>query len=119
SVRVAPRPPGAALLATVNATGDDRSRGGSNIAAAELFLRTTAPTAGETGSGIPMSAADGTFDGSMEAVTWEGALAAPPGVMCAWVHAEDVAGNWGPYASVCFVVIWIGPGAGAPPCAIP
>src|SRR3989441_13040271 len=78
-----------------------------------------APTAGEAGSGVPMSAADGTFDGSVEAVTWEGGLAAPPGVMCAWVHAEDLAGNWGPYASVCFVVISIGPDTVAPPSAIP
>ena len=119
SVRIAPRPPGAALLSTVNATADDRYHGGSTIAAAELFLRTTAPTAGEAGSGVPMSAADGTFDGSVEAVTWEGALAAPPGVMCAWVHAEDLAGNWGPYASVCFVVISIGPDTVAPASAIP
>src|SRR5436309_1962871 len=119
SVRIAPRPPGAALLSTVNATADDRYHGGSTIAAAELFLRTTAPTAGEAGSGVPMSAADGTFDGSVEAVTWEGALAAPPGVMCPWVHAEDLAGNWGPYASVCFVVISIGPDTVAPASAIP
>ena len=119
SVRVAPRPPGAASLATVNATADDRYRGGSNIAAAELFLRTTAPTAGDAGSGIPMTPADGTFDGSVEPVTWQGALAAPPGVMCAWVHAEDSAGNWGPYASVCFVVISTGPDTIAPASAIP
>src|SRR5207245_10227888 len=84
-----------------------------------LFLRMTAPTAGEARSRVRMSAADGTFDGSVEAVTWEGGLAAPPGVMCAWVHAEDLAGNWGPYASVCFVVISIGPDTVAPPSAIP
>src|SRR5439155_537383 len=45
SVRVVPRPPGAALLSTFNATADDRSRGGSRIAAAELFFRTKPPTA--------------------------------------------------------------------------
>src|SRR2546428_4308581 len=39
--------------------------------------------------------------------------------MCAWVHAEDLAGNWGPYASVCFVVISIGTDTVAPPSAIP
>ena len=119
SVRVAPRPPGAALFATVNATADDRNRGGSIIAAAELFLRTTAPTAGDAGTGIPMSAADGTFDGTVEAIIWQGALAAPPGVMCAWVHGEDAAGNWGPYASVCFVVIAAGPDTIAPASASP
>src|SRR5437867_521691 len=41
SVRIAPRPPGAALLSTVNATADDRYPGRSTIAAAELFLRTS------------------------------------------------------------------------------
>src|SRR5207244_9842252 len=82
SVHVVPRPPGAALLSTFNATADDRSRGGSPIAAAELFLRTTPPTAGDAGTGIPMSASDGSFDGTVESIGWEGALAAPPGVMC-------------------------------------
>ncbi len=109
SVHVTPRPPGAALLSTFNATADDRIRGGSAIAAAELFLSMTPPTAGEAGTGIPMSASDGSFDESVEDISWEGALAAPPGVMCGWVHAEDAAGNWGPYGSACFVVIFAGP----------
>lgn len=117
SVHVTPRPPGAALLSTFNGTADDRIRGGSAIAAAELFLRMTAPTAGEAGTGIPMSASDGTFDESVEDIGWQGALAAPPGVMCGWVHAEDAAGNWGPYASVCFVVISVGPDTVAPASA--
>src|SRR5207249_651557 len=85
------------VLSTFNATADDRSRGGSRIAAAELFLRTTPPTAGDAGTGIPMSASDGSFDGTVESIGWEGALAAPPGVMCSWIHAEDMASNWGPY----------------------
>ena len=119
SVDVAPRPPGAALLSTFNATADDRSRGGSPIAAAELFLRTTPPTAGDAGTGIPMSASDGSFDGTVEGIGWEGALAAPPGVMCAWIHAEDMASNWGPYTSLCFVVIDAGPDTVAPTSASP
>jgi len=114
-----PRPPGAALLSTFNATADDRSRGGSAIAAAELFLQMTPPTAVDAGTGVPMSASDGSFDGSVENIEWQGALAAPPGVMCAWVHAEDVAGNWGPYTPVCFVVIYAGPDTVAPVSASP
>ncbi len=117
SVHVVPRPPGAALLSTFNATADDRSRGGSRIAAAELFLRTTPPTAGDAGTGIPMSASDGSFDGTVEGIGWEGALAAPPGVMCSWIHAEDMASNWGPYTSLCFVVIDAGPDTVAPTSA--
>ena len=119
SVRMVPRPPGAALLSTFNATADDRSRGGSAIAAAELFLQMTPPTAVDAGTGVPMSASDGSFDGSVENIEWQGALAAPPGVMCAWVHAEDVAGNWGPYTPVCFVVIYAGPDTVAPVSASP
>ncbi|HKW42677.1 MAG TPA: fibronectin type III domain-containing protein, partial [Thermoplasmata archaeon] len=109
SVRVAPKPPGAGALATFTATADDRSSGGSSIGAAELFLRTAPPAPGDTGTGLAMTAVDGTFDTATENVSWQGGLAAPPGVSCGWIHALDVAGNWGPYGSVCFVVISIGP----------
>jgi len=66
-----------------------------------------------------MSASDGSFDGRVEGLGWQGALAAPPGVMCAWIHAEDLASNWGPYASVCFAVISVGPDTVAPASASP
>src|SRR5207249_429881 len=65
SVRIAPLPPGAALLVTFSATADDRTHGGSAIAAAELFLQVAQPPAGATGQGIPMSASDGGFDGAV------------------------------------------------------
>src|SRR5437870_3802645 len=64
-----------------------------------------------------MSASDGSFDGTVEGIGWEGALAAPPGVMCSWIHAEDMASNWGPYTSLCFVVIDAGPDTVAPTSA--
>jgi len=109
SLRVAPLPPGAALPVTVSATADDRTRGGSAIAAAELFLRVGQPPAGASGQGIPMSPADGAFDGPVETVTWDGGLPFPPGTACVWIHARDAADNWGPYDSKCFVVINAGP----------
>jgi len=109
SVRIAPLPPGAALLVTFSATADDRTHGGSAIAAAELFLQVAQPPAGATGQGIPMSASDGGFDGAVENVTWQEGLTSAPGTTCVWIHARDAAGNWGPYDSKCFVVINAGP----------
>ncbi|HYY48534.1 MAG TPA: fibronectin type III domain-containing protein, partial [Thermoplasmata archaeon] len=110
SVRVDPRPPGAARAVTFNGTADDRAEGGSAVAAAELFLQRTEPPTNASGSGIPMTAADTSFDSPVERVTWQAGLPmAPPGTTCAWVHAQDDAGNWGPFSSTCFVVIDAGP----------
>src|SRR5437016_13839139 len=66
SVRIAPLPPGAALLVTFSPTADDRTRGGSAIAAAELFLQVAQPPAGATRQGIPMPASDGRLGGTVE-----------------------------------------------------
>src|SRR5207253_1413993 len=104
---------------TFAATADDRARGGSDIAAAELFLQTAQPPAGANGQGLPMSPSDGRFDGTVEAVSWADALPAPPGTACVWIHAQDAAGNWGPYGSKCFVVINAGPDTVPPAPAIP
>jgi hypothetical protein len=94
---------------SITATADDRDRGGSAIAAAELFLQATLPPTGSDGQGLPMSASDGAFDGTVEAVSWQDALPSAPGTACVWVHAQDAAGNWGPFDSRCFVVISAGP----------
>ncbi|MCI4371288.1 MAG: fibronectin type III domain-containing protein, partial [Thermoplasmata archaeon] len=109
SLRIAPRPPGAAALARIIATADDRGRGGSNIAGAELFFRPTQPAQAENGTGIAVGGADGVFDEPVENLSWQGPIDAPPGVACAWIHAKDAAGNWGAYGSLCFVVIFVGP----------
>jgi len=66
-----------------------------------------------------MSPSDGRFDGTVEAVSWADALPAPPGTACVWMHAQDAAGNWGPYGSKCFVVINAGPDTVPPAPAIP
>ncbi len=108
SLRVAPDPPGAAALATFNATADGTRSGGSAIAAAELFWSATPPAAAN-GTGLPMVAADGRFDASVENVSWSGPLAIAPGGSCAWVHAADAGGVWGPFNVTCFVVINTGP----------
>lgn len=119
SVRVDPLPPGAALRVTLSATADDRSRGNSTIASAELFLQTVQPLPSATGGGLPMSASDGSFDSAVEDLSWGNALPVPPGVACVWIHAQDAAGNWGPYDSKCFVVINAGPDTVPPAPAMP
>ena len=116
SLRVSPRPPGAALAVTFDGTADDRARGGSGIAAAELFLGISAPLPGDTGSGRAMTPTDGGFDATVETVAWQGSLGIAPGDTCVWVHARDAVGNWGSYASQCFVVIFAGPD-NVPPAA--
>src|SRR2546427_9718724 len=55
--------------------------------------------------GLPMVAVDGLFDGSVENVSWLSRLTLSEGNACAWVHARDGPGNWGPFMSTCFVVI--------------
>ncbi len=118
SLRLGPDPPGAAALATFNATADSTRSGGADIGAAELFWSATEPTAAN-GTGLRMSAADGSFDAPVESVTWTGTLAVPPGRGCAWVHAEDAGGNWGPFNVTCFVVINVGPDVLPPAPAVP
>src|SRR5207249_3530200 len=66
SIRIDPLPPGGALPVTFTATVDDRARGGSDIAAAELFLQAGQPLPGSNGQGIPMSPSDGRFDGTID-----------------------------------------------------
>ena len=109
SVRVDPNPPGAASPVRINATGDDAGTGSGTIAEAELFFAAAEPLPADAGTGIPLDAADGAFDGTQEALTWSGSLAAAPGASCVWTHARDDGGTWGPYESLCFVVISAGP----------
>ncbi len=108
SLRVSPDPPGAAALSTMIATADDTHSGGSPIAAAELFWSVGPPTAAN-GTGAPLLAADGAFDAPVENLTFTGGFAVPPGSTCVWVHAEDAAGNWGPFNRTCVVVLNVGP----------
>ena len=117
AVRFSPSPPGAAALARMNATADDTRSGGSPIAAAELFWSAVPPTAAN-GTGVPLDAADGRFDAAVENLTFTGGFAVAPGSTCTWVHAEDAAGNWGPFNTTCFVVIDTGPDVVAPAPAV-
>ncbi len=108
SLRIAPDPPGAAALSWINATADDTRSGDRAITAAELFWSSGPPTAAN-GTGIPMAPADGSSDTPVENVTFTGGYDAPPGSTCAWVHAENAAGIWGPFNRTCTVVLNVGP----------
>ncbi len=117
SLRLHPDPPGAAALVQFNATADATRSGGDPVAGAEMFWSTTPPT-DPNGTGLPLVARDGSFDTAVENVTWNGPLAIAPGRSCAWVHAEDAAGNWGPFNVTCFVVIYTGPDVVPPAPAV-
>ncbi len=118
SLHVGPDPPGSAAIATFNATADDTRSGDSPIAGAELFWSPTQPTAAN-GTGLPMSAVDGSFDAPVENVTWSSPFDVAPGSTCAWVHAEDAAGNWGPFNVTCLVALNVGQDIQPPAPAIP
>ncbi|HYM40258.1 MAG TPA: S8 family serine peptidase [Thermoplasmata archaeon] len=117
SVRSRPDPPGAAALAWVNATADDTRSGDGAIAAAELFWSATAPTA-PNGTGAPLAATDGGFDEPVENLTFTGGFAVPPGSTCVWVHAQNVAGVWGPFNRTCLTVLNVGPDTLPPASAV-
>ena len=79
----------------VFATFNDGTTGGSNIAGAELFFGTI----GQTGSGTPFIATDGSFNSPLENGYADIPLPVianlPDGNYTIYVHARDAAGNWG------------------------
>jgi hypothetical protein len=88
---------------TITATATLASPGGHYIAGAEFFVDGT----GANGTGIPMTAQDGTFDQPTEVVTgtisgalWNSLRAKHHALS---VHAVDDQGNWGPFVSIVFL----------------
>jgi hypothetical protein len=81
----------------------------SHLAEAEGFL----DTAGATGGGFPLVARDGSFDSAAEStyglIPLSELTALADGTHHVLVHARDAAGNWGPLASLDFVVDRAGP----------
>jgi hypothetical protein len=87
----------------VTATASLLNPQGRTIAGAEFFVDVT----GADGTGIPMTAQDGSFDQSSEVVTgtidgslWNSLSVHHHGV---FVHAVDNLGNWGPFVSLVFL----------------
>ncbi len=82
---------------TFTASVSDAASGGANIASAETFIG----AAGASGSGIAMTAVDGTFDSATEAVTATLPAASfasfATGNLGIYIHAQDAGGNWGSF----------------------
>lgn len=74
---------------------DERRNGGQPIAAAEYYLDTP-PWRG--GTPVPMAAADGVFDGTVEVVT--AGVGPLEGERTLYVRGRDAGGNWGPVRAV-------------------
>ena len=83
-----------------NATVDDSNKGNSSIYAAEFFVDST----GSDGSGTAMNPVDGSFNSPTEQITWNGTCTWVRGDHVLYVHAQDSAGNWGPFSNVSFHV---------------
>lgn len=90
----------------VTATIDDGRTGDQNIQAAEFYVDSV------DGTGTAMSASDGSFNSSVEAVQ-----AARPslsnGLHTIYVRGRDALGNWGPYSSYVVAAV-VGPDATGP-----
>jgi hypothetical protein len=107
----------------ITATIDDKLSGGSSIANAEVLLTptpvpagspagtltrcdgTTPPAANLTGTGSFMVPAGGAWAAGPAATAYAyiplaEIRACQEGIVTFWVHGQDAAGNWGPYASV-------------------
>ncbi len=98
---VDPNPTGSAQYVYLNATVNDTTTGGSQIAEAEYFL---ADSPGANGTGTSMSFVDGEGDSPVEEMT---ATININSLMegqdyTIWVHGRDVAGNWGDFYKVTF-----------------
>ncbi|MEW6490403.1 MAG: hypothetical protein AB1578_21145, partial [Thermodesulfobacteriota bacterium] len=77
---------------TLSASCANTASGGSQIVGAEYFVGIP----GSPGTGTPMTAADGGFGSSAEAVAAVVDTSAWSGDTSLHVHCRDAAGNWGP-----------------------
>ncbi len=105
SLTVDPNPPRDGRPVRFNATANDTRSGNSAIAAAEWFVQDAKPEAAQSGRGNTMTAVAPPFDGPVEDITDPTLASWFVGPQCVWVHAQDTAGNWGPFAFLCFSVV--------------
>lgn len=103
-------------VVTLTATADDTRYGtgggveGQAIAAAEAYVDTPPWSAGAVA--LPLAAADGTFNATVEAVT--GAIdtaGLATGRHLLFVRGRDAGNNWGPVSAL---FLWVYPSAAAP-----
>ncbi|MBU7023502.1 MAG: hypothetical protein HXS40_04985 [Theionarchaea archaeon] len=83
----------------LEAVVSDADRGSSIIRGAEYFL----DVKGTAGKGTSMTAADGSFDSSVETVrAFIEVTGLTLGTHLVYVHGQDASGNWGPFNIVYF-----------------
>jgi streptogramin lyase len=88
---------------TLDATVTDSGTGDSDIAAAEYFIDIDPP--GSYGTGVSLSAADGTFDEVTEDITGTIDFTGyDDGMHTVYVHAKDDTDNWGLTTPVIFTL---------------
>ncbi|WP_421741688.1 multicopper oxidase domain-containing protein [Cellulomonas sp.] len=111
AVTVTPDATNGTVAVTIGATADDTASGGSDIAAAELFL----DTVGADGTGTPLVVGTAAAVSSIDATITAGTVnALTEGEHVVSVHAQDSAGNWGAHATASLVVDKTGPTTAAP-----
>ncbi|HJX23279.1 MAG TPA: hypothetical protein VJ574_02570 [Candidatus Bathyarchaeia archaeon] len=97
STVVSPNPTGGSSTVSLTASIDDLSTGFSDVISAEYFVGTI----GGDGTGIAMSAEDGSFDSSFENVRATVSVSGwTTDSYILYVHGKDSAGNWGATRSV-------------------
>jgi FtsP/CotA-like multicopper oxidase with cupredoxin domain len=102
NVSVTPNPTDGAATVTVTGVAYDNLTGGSDIAAVEysIGLSPAAP-----GSGLPLMAADATFDEVAEGFTGSIPVPAMATTFVVHVRAQDSAGQWGPASDPILVTV--------------
>lgn len=112
-ISLSPNPANGQADVSLAATASDAAAGGSAIAAAEYFVG--AP--GASGAGVALQPADLAFDSPVEslaATLLASELAAlPGGSHSIYLHAQDSAGNWGPFNFAVLNLDKIGPTTGS------
>jgi FtsP/CotA-like multicopper oxidase with cupredoxin domain len=101
NLALAPNPTKGSVDVTVNATITDSGTTATNISAAEFYIDSTA------GSPTAMTASDGAFDSSSEAVTGTIPVATLAGfasgnhtIFVRGMDSASPSGNWGPFLSI-------------------
>ena len=90
----------------LQATGNDSTSGGSDVAAAEYFIDATSADGSGTAMTINAPSSIASLNGSIPAAVMS-ALAA--GGHTVYVHSQDAQGNWGAFASAALTVDQTGP----------
>ena len=93
SIMISPNPAVEGSPFVVEAIIDDTYRGSSAISAAELHIDNPNPT---PGTGIAMSAKDGSFNSPTETVIYNGPHNTTQGTHTLTLFGKDASGNWGP-----------------------